>query len=444
MVQGLLLFRRSTQSLHLSRLNPDRSLAVELNVVLLSLPSCWISVQFRRAIDTIRIGTMKLFTGCRRLARLLKSPIPLNAASSCRHFSSESRIFAAPRASLQWLHQHNDTISSIRFPGYYAAKTYFSTESDSTENSPTDAVKEFHEKILESVNAKRSMPPNAWLWSLIEKCQNHKDVELLFDSLEKLRRFRLSNLRLHDNFNCNLCREIAKACARVGAIDFGKKTLWKHNVYGLSPSVASANHLLKYAKDHNNAKLMVDVMELMKKNDVPLQPSTADVVFSICNNVDNWDLMLKYSKKFSKAGVQFRRAAFDAWMDFAAKRGDTKALWEIEKRRSQTMKQHSLVTGFSCAKGLILERKPQDAATVIQVLNETLAETKKSGIVAEFEKLVSEWPVDVIKHCPEEEKKGLASALKSDIPIMITAVMNMGLEVNSDIEKLTSKVAILE
>lgn len=32
---------------------------------------------------------------------------------------------------------------------------------------------------------------------------------------------RLSNLRISSNFNCNLCREVTKACVRVGAIDFG-------------------------------------------------------------------------------------------------------------------------------------------------------------------------------------------------------------------------------
>lgn len=32
---------------------------------------------------------------------------------------------------------------------------------------------------------------------------------------------RLSNLRIHENFNENLCRAVAKACVRVGAIDFG-------------------------------------------------------------------------------------------------------------------------------------------------------------------------------------------------------------------------------
>lgn len=123
------------------------------------------------------------------------------------------------------------------------------------------------------------MPPNAWLWSLIESCQCQDDINLLFEVFQKLRRFvttlknnapllnikwlrfgvsglqRLSNLRIH---------------VRVGAIDsgtpsvkyffygyfflrrwlmqlfvvVGKKALWKHNVLGLTPSVASAQHLL--------------------------------------------------------------------------------------------------------------------------------------------------------------------------------------------------------
>lgn len=89
----------------------------------------------------------------------------------------------------------------------------------------------------------------------------------------------------------------------------GKMALWKHNVYGLSPSVASAHHLLvsmasesstrlinsfaasflqifivavhlqSYAKDHKDAQLMVEIMKLVKRNDLPLQPGTADIVF---------------------------------------------------------------------------------------------------------------------------------------------------------------------
>lgn len=35
---------------------------------------------------------------------------------------------------------------------------------------------------------------------------------------------RLSNLRIHANFNDNLCRAVSKTCARVGALDFGEHT----------------------------------------------------------------------------------------------------------------------------------------------------------------------------------------------------------------------------
>ena len=34
-----------------------------------------------------------------------------------------------------------------------------------------------------------------------------------------------------------------------------------------------------YAKEHNDAKLMVEIMKLLKSNDLPMQPGTADIVF---------------------------------------------------------------------------------------------------------------------------------------------------------------------
>ncbi|GAV87365.1 hypothetical protein CFOL_v3_30791 [Cephalotus follicularis] len=319
----------------------------------------------------------------------------------------------------------------------------FSTASVSTEVSPTEAVKVLYDKILDSVNVKRTMSPNAWLWSMIENCKNHEDIKLLFDVLLNLRRFRLSNLRIHDNFNCALCLEVTKACARVGALDFGKKALWKHNVYGLTPSVGSANQLLLYAKTHKDANLMVEVMDLLKGNKLPLQPGTADIVFSICYDTDNWALISKYSKRFLKAGVKLRQTAFDTWMEFAAKIGDTESLWKIEKLRSESMKQHTLASAFACAKGCLLEHKPGDAAVVIQVLTQTLSDKKKPSIMVELQKLVDEWPLDVMKHQKEEKRKALAAILISGIPAMVTDLSSMGLEVTINLKDLTSKEGIL-
>ncbi|CAK7333071.1 unnamed protein product [Dovyalis caffra] len=360
---------------------------------------------------------MQVLSNARRLTRSLKPQILLNSVAS------DHKLFI----DTQCQSHHSFSSPSPSF---------------------SEAVKELYNKITESVNVRRTMAPNAWLWSLIENCKIHEDIKLLFDTLQNLRRFRLSNLRIHDNFNCNLCREVTKACARVGAIDFGsrndagKKALWNHNVYGLTPSVASANHLLSYAKDHNDVKLMVEVMKLLKRNHIPLQPSTADLVFSICYNSDNWMLISKYSRRFLKAGVKLRRLAFDMWMDLAAKRGDTESLWEIEKLRSESTKPHTLMSAFSCAKGLILEGKPQDAAAVIQVLDQTLADTKKSGIVVELQNLVSEWPLDVVKHQKEENRKVLAATLKSGIPAMVNGLSNMGLKLNVNLEDLAIKEAI--
>ena len=42
--------------------------------------------------------------------------------------------------------------------------------------------------MLKSVEAE-TMPPNAWLWSMISSCSNKEDIKLLFQILQKLRVF---------------------------------------------------------------------------------------------------------------------------------------------------------------------------------------------------------------------------------------------------------------
>ncbi|XWS14023.1 hypothetical protein CRYUN_Cryun36dG0088400 [Craigia yunnanensis] len=389
---------------------------------------------------------MQVLSNARNLARVLGTRTIL-FNSNHRFLSSLTQINSSPLSSLQ--SQLTGGSSGMCRGSYFPmpqhpvypmmARTCFSTEAETLKSNPTESVKELYDYMLQSVNVKRTMPPNASLWSMIENCKNHEDIKLLFDVLQNIRRFRLSNLRIHSNFNCNLCQEVTRACARVGAIDLGKKALWQHNVYGLTPSIASAHHLLSYAKVHNDAKLMVEVMQLLKRNNLPLQAGTADIIFSICYNTNNWELISKYSKRFIKAGVKLRQTTFDTWMEFAVQRGDTESLWNIEKLRSETMKQHTITTGFACAKGLLLERKLEDAAALIQVLNQALSDAKKPGITVEVEKLVNEWPLEVIKHKKEEDKKALAASLKSDIPAMVASLLNMGLARNVNLEDLTKK-----
>ncbi|XP_074574529.1 uncharacterized protein LOC141830973 [Curcuma longa] len=315
------------------------------------------------------------------------------------------------------------------------AKAFLSSVANKDDVQNTETVEELYQKILKSLEA-RTMSPNAWLWSLISKCSTRDDIKLLFDALHKLRIFRLSNLRIHSNFNCHLCMKVSEACARANALDYGLKTLWKHNIYGLSPSIGSAHYLLSYAKEHNDDQLMVKIMRILERNSLPLQAGTADKVFSICYNTNNWDLISKYATKFLSARVKLRPSTFDIWMEFAAKLGDAQSIWKIEKLRAKSWKEPTVLSGLSCAKGYLLEHNPETAAATIHLLCQTLPETKKPQVADELHKLVSQWPLDIIKIQKKENKQALAESLNRDIPAMLNSLISLGLDVPVDVNKL--------
>ncbi|KAK9933697.1 hypothetical protein M0R45_020877 [Rubus argutus] len=214
---------------------------------------------------------MQVVSKTRRLSRVFKSPILI---FSERFITPDAPLVEAPHTCLQW--RKLSTFSSQRaflsgitrgclLPmeqhSVYKMMPFrapFSSEASTIEDNPTEAVKELYDKILESVNVKRSMPPNALLWSLIENCKNQDDVKLLFDILQNLRRFRLSNLRIHLNLIAISAERLLRHVHVWGPSSLERRPCWKHNVYGLSPSIGSAHHLLTYAKEHNDVKLLMD------------------------------------------------------------------------------------------------------------------------------------------------------------------------------------------
>ncbi|CAN6469376.1 unnamed protein product [Victoria cruziana] len=371
-------------------------------------------------------------------------------ASMCSAIRSEVSISPAMEASLSLSHPQqcrSFSIHSIMPPnlrsetGHFldqaccstTVKASFSTEANADTTAPTEAVQELYDKMLKSVEA-RTMPPNAWLRTMFASCVNREDVKLLFEILQKLRIFRLSNLRIHDNFNSQYCMQIAEACARAGALDLGQKVLWRHNVYGITPTIGSAHYLLLHAKEHNDAEAMVKILQVMKRNSLQFQPTTADIVFSICYNVGNWDLICKYAKKFIKSGIKLHQAAYDIWMDFAAKTGKLESIWEIEELRSKSGKQHTVPTAFACVKGYLLQHHPENAAATIHLLSQNLPDAKKPLIQVELQKLVTEWISSVKKQQNKEEMKEFLSRLKSDVSAMVGHLPSMGLEVEVNME----------
>ncbi|XP_066395462.1 uncharacterized protein [Miscanthus floridulus] len=348
-------------------------------------------------------------------------------SSSC--FASRSPCnLLSPTIASQWL--------SEKSVNYHMTTAHFSTEA-SDKDHPTEAVEEMYQKMLKSVEAK-TMPPNAWLWSMIDSCSIEEDIKLLFQILQKLRVFRLSNLRISANFNENLCRKVTEACARVGAIDYGLKALWKHNVYGITPTIGSAHYLLQHAKEQNDTKLMENVIHVLLRNFLLLQPGTADIVFSICYNADRWDLLSKYAERFVKAGVKLHRAAFDIWMDFAAKVGDSQSIWNINSLRGRSVKHYTLASGFACAKGSLLDRKSENAAAMIILLYKHLPDQKKPFVKDELEKLIAEWPTEVVKRQKKDNRKALEEALIKDIPTMVDCLTKSGLDIPVVLDKLAT------
>ncbi|GER33144.1 adenylyl cyclase [Striga asiatica] len=379
-------------------------------------------------------------TASRREDMAIDNSHELGRRRSLRRLHSAALVSGSTDGTLRLESDHPKVALSLMV----MPNRFFSSEARATENDSADAetVKGLYEKLVNYVTEKRTAPPNAWLWSLIAKCSTQEDIELLFDILQKLRRFRLSNLRIPGDFNSALCREITTACVRGGAIDLGMKTLWQRNLFGLTPDIGSAHILLLHAKKHNDVKLMTKIMKHVKINFLTPQPGTADIVFSICYNADKLDLMCKNGKRFVKSGVKLSQSSFELWMEFAAKKGDVESLWKIEKWRSAAMEQHSLSTGFSCVKGLLLERKPDDASAIIQVLYQTLPDARQSSIAVELQKLVSEWPLDVLKHQKEENKQVTAKALQSDIFQLINALQTLGVETNVNIQEFLGKTLL--
>ncbi|PUZ73430.1 hypothetical protein GQ55_2G473200 [Panicum hallii var. hallii] len=357
------------------------------------------------------------------------SPHHARGFSSCFAPQSPGNLILTAMAS-QW--------SREKSVHYQMATAHFSTEASDVDH-PTEAVEEMYQRMLKSVEAE-TMPPNAWLWSMISSCSNKEDIKLLFQILQKLRVFRLSNLRINANFNDHLCMKVAEASARVGTLDYGLKALWKHNVYGITPTIGSAHYLLQHAKTLNDTKLMENIMQVLRRNSLPLQPGTADMVFSICYNADRWDLLSKYADRFVKAGVKLHRTAFDIWMEFAAKVGDSQSIWNINSLRGKSVKHYTLATGFACAKGSLLDRKPENAAAMIKLLYKHLPDQKKPFVKDELKKLIAEWPTEVIKRQKKDDRKAMEEALIKDIPTMINCLTRSGLDIPVDLEKLTPQL----
>lgn len=319
-------------------------------------------------------------------------------------------------------------------------RLYLSTEAeipneDPIKEEPTEAVQELYLKIVDSVKAE-AMPPKVWRDSLLKNCENKEDVELAFEVLEKLRKFKTSKLWQCSNWTQQITLAVVSACIRANSPHLGLRTLQRHNIYGLTPCVGAAHSLLLYAKEQKNLSFVKEVLQTMEKNFMKPEPTTADIIFSICNDTEHWLLMSNIAKKFIKAGVKLHPRAYDIWISSAAKLGNTQQVWKIQELRLLFGLQHTIPSAFSCAKAYLLKWQPQEAAELILELNqEDLSDSKKKWVYEELQCLVDEWPAEVIARRDKGRRKALATELKDCISMMFSYLLNKGINVSLDVEE---------
>jgi len=126
----------------------------------LTIRSCW-----------IRQGSRNTFTGEWQLIRY--------TASCLRHFALQEWIPLKKLPQVLPSFASNKLLFRFHFSMYCLYYRILNAGD----------VKELYEKMLDSVKVKRSMPPNAWLWSMISNCKHQHDIRLLFDILQNLRIF---------------------------------------------------------------------------------------------------------------------------------------------------------------------------------------------------------------------------------------------------------------
>lgn len=319
-------------------------------------------------------------------------------------------------------------------------RLYLSTEAEilkegPIKEEPTEAVQELYLKIIDSVKA-GAMPPKTWRDSLLKNCKNKEDLELAFEVLEKLRKFKTSKLWQSSNWSQQITLAVVSACIRANSPHLGLRTLQRHNVYGLTPCLGAAHSLLLYTKEQKNVSFVKEVLETMEKNFIKPEPTTADIIVSICNDTEHWSLMSNIAKKFIKNGVKLHPRAYDIWISSEANLGNTLKVWKIQELRLLFGLPHTIPSAFSCAKAYLLKCQPQEAAELILELNqEDLSDSKKKWVYEELQYLVDEWPAEVISRRDKSRRKALATELKDCISMMFNYLLTKGINLSLDVEE---------
>eukprot|EP00249_Psilotum_nudum_P011034 c22928_g1_i1 orf=121-1236(+) len=280
---------------------------------------------------------------------------------------------------------------------------------------------------LTDVIAKRSIPPNSLLHTLLQSCVIPQDVELAYEALRHYRVVRSSKAHINKNFSEKISQLVVSASLRAGAYDLGLKTLWKHNKYGITPSLESAHILLSHAKEHNDLDFARRILTTMAKNSLFPSRVTANIVFRMCKENGDLPLLFKLAKEFFRNHVQLSPALYDICISCAANSGNVSEVWKIQQLRKETGLCHTTASAFSCAKALVLQKKYEKAAQLISFHCQDMKKRHKYLAM-----MISKWPLELLSKQEEGEKEEYLASLKHKLVAFIDALRAEGIDVSID------------
>ena len=292
---------------------------------------------------------------------------------------------------------------------------------------PTGDPRKLYEDMVASL-AKKVIPYPNQLQELIRSASTASEVALAMDAAVRVRQeMMLETGKMEVRHTKEVTHMMVAAFLRAGDKQSALKLLWRKNPDGFTTSIGTAHLLLKHAKLHKSVKFMRHVVRVMAANDVRLTQTAADIILRLCKESGEIDLMFSLAKDYHKAGLTFQDSLFDVLISNAANAGDPKVVHEIQTWRDKQGLKHTTASAVSVAKALVLERKPKEAALMINdhCPADDASKTEKRERYLSI--MVKVWPLQLVSSLNVESKEEYLQKLKKDVACMIESLRDFGL-----------------
>lgn len=270
-------------------------------------------------------------------------------------------------------------------------------------------LKDLHEKFTIEVQGKRTVPLSL-LRKILEQCNSSEDVALAFRVLQDYRTYRSSKARVKQNFNENISALAVSASLRNKSYGLGLKALWKHNIYGLSPTLENAHMFLSHAKLEKDADLMMKTFRTMLKNSLTPTTQTADIVIRICKEKGDLNLMFNLAHEFLENGVRLSSPVFDILISTAANFGSVEKIFKAQKWRDEAGLDHTVASVFAVAKAHLLQGEPEVGVDLIATHCQDKVKLNKYLAM-----LVRVWPSELLSRKEQIQQEDYFTGLKENV-----------------------------